>query len=48
LNALNLLKSLKNNILKIRNSSEIYENKVIELGPEINSLYHDEGRRTKK
>jgi hypothetical protein len=44
--ALNLLKSLKNYILNLRSSSEIYENKVIELGPEINSLYHDDGRRT--
>ncbi|XP_008178736.1 zinc finger MYM-type protein 1-like [Acyrthosiphon pisum] len=48
LKALNLLKSLKNYILKLLNSSVVYESKVIELGPEINSLYHDERRRTSK
>lgn len=45
LNALNLLKSLKNYILNLRNHSEIYENKVIELGSENFSSYHDEGRK---
>lgn len=48
LNALNLLKSLKNYIFNLRNSSGVYENKVIELGPEINSLYHGEEEGHKK
>lgn len=48
LNALNLLMSLQRYISNLRNTSAVYEKKVIELGPEINSLYHDEERRLRR
>lgn len=48
LNALNLLKSLKNYILNLRNTNEEYKKKITELGPDINCLYRDEERTSKK